>query len=353
MASPVPGAVLPPEILGIIISFVFDTGTLNSLSRACRAFAVSAEPYLYATLRFEPGPQAIQLARTLIRSRRKSRLVRSIVTSLNDREFPLLPATAKLIVRAIVGCPNLKNLSVSWGLKFNWATQLMVPNKFQLQQFNTILQWDPSVGDFLETQPSLKELGIVQPARLAVQSQARLSDCALPFLSTFMGRLSQALAVVPGRPVTSLVLHGSITLRSLESALPILAQASAQIESLSLQAEELSSSLLTILSAYIPTLTRLELRIVRSAMVAYSNLTSKSVCQALSLMSCLSHFRLRLRCPQLFLDPFFHVQRDVVLDWGCYCPSLKKVVFDSSSEVKAPEWTYDEEAMDWMCSLDE
>lgn len=82
-----------------------------------------------------------------------------------------------------------------------------------------------------------------------------------------MGRLPQALVVLPGRPVTSLVLYGSVTLFDLQRALPILTQASAQIQSLSLQAGELSAGLLLLISRYMPALTRLELRLVRKAMV--------------------------------------------------------------------------------------
>ncbi|KAG8727246.1 hypothetical protein FRC12_022675 [Ceratobasidium sp. 428] len=88
-------------------------------------------------------------------------------------------------------------------------------------------------------------------------------------------------------------------------------------------------------------------------MVAYSDLTSESLRQAMGLMTHLCYFRLRLRCPYLFKDPFYHTQRDVILEWKYHCPSLRKVVFESSSENKTPEWTFDEEAMDWMCSLDE
>ncbi|KAJ1311251.1 hypothetical protein OPQ81_009749 [Rhizoctonia solani] len=156
-----------------------------------------------------------------------------------------------------------------------------------------------------------------------------------------------------GGPVTSLTLYGQVTPSQLEATLPVLAQTSTRIEYISLQAEELSAKLLTLLSAYIPSLTRLEIRIVRSAMVAYSNLTSESVCQALSLLPNMKYFRLRLWCPQLFYDLWFHAQREVALDWREYCPSLSKVVFESSSHGKAYEWSFDEEAMDWVCSMDE
>jgi hypothetical protein len=70
-------------------------------------------------------------------------------------------------------------------------------------------------------------------------------------------------------------------------------------------------------------------------------------------MTRLNYFWLRLRCPQLFHEPYFDTQRDVILEWKNHCPTLNKIVFESSNENKAPEWTFDEEAMDWMCSLDE
>lgn len=73
----------------------------------------------------------------------------------------------------------------------------------------------------------------------------------------------------------------------------------------------------------------------------------------MSLLTRLRCFALRLRCPQLFYEPYFDTQRDVILDWQSYCPTLTKVIFESSGENKAPEWTYDKKAMDWMCSLDE
>lgn len=73
----------------------------------------------------------------------------------------------------------------------------------------------------------------------------------------------------------------------------------------------------------------------------------------MSTLSRLTYFRLRLWCPMLFRVPSFHSQRDVVLDWRHHCPSLNKIVFESSNETKVPEWTFDEEAMDWVCSVDE
>jgi hypothetical protein len=228
---------------------------------------VSTEPYLYATLKFTPEPKAIQIAHVLIRCRRKSLLVLSISAELVDRDLVLLPAAVKLVIRAIVGCPNLKSLSISWRPWHNWAASLLLPNEFQLHQFVSWFQWDQSICDFLRTQPSLKELDIVRPIQFTTDNGPHLSEFVLPSLSTFMGRLPQALVVLPGRPITSLGLYGSVTLASLESALPILTQASAQIQSLFLQAQELSANLLTLLSAYMPTLARLELRIVRSATV--------------------------------------------------------------------------------------
>ncbi|CAE6516531.1 unnamed protein product [Rhizoctonia solani] len=350
---------LPLEIFNLIISFTSDTGTLCSLVRCCRAFVVSAEVQLYGTLRFVPGLKAIQLARVLVRCRRRASHVFSISAELVERDLQpsLFPAGVKLIIQAIVGCPNLESLSVSWrSWRVNWPARLLLPNTFQLHRFVSWFQWDQSICDFLETQSSLKELNIVRPVQprdAAPEPEPHLADYALPFLSTFMGRLAQALVILPGRPITSLTLYGPVTLSGLEPALPVLVQSSARIEYLSLQAEELSANLLTLLSAYIPTLIYLEIRIVRSAMVAYSNLTSESVCQAMSLLPNMKYFRLRLWCPQLFKEMWFDAQRDVALDWKEYCPTLCKIVFESSSHGKVIEWTFDDEAMDWVCSLDE
>ncbi|CAE6395752.1 unnamed protein product [Rhizoctonia solani] len=349
----------PLELFNLIISFTSDAGTLCSLVRCCRAFAVSTELHLYMTLKFAPGLKSIQLARTLVRCRRKSSYVLGISAELVERDLQplLLPAGIKLIIQAIVGCPNVESLSLSWGSwRVNWPARLLCPNAFRLRRFVSWFQWDQAICDFLKTQPSLNVLVTVrpvQPRSLAPDPEPQLADYALPSLSTFTGRLAQAVAVLPGRPVTSLTLYGSVSLPELESALPVLAQTCARIESLSLQTGELSSKLLTLLGAYIPTLTRLELRIVRSAMVAYSNLTSESVCQAMSLLPDMTYFRLRLRCPQLFQDLWFHTQRDVVLDWKDFCPNLSEVAFESSSDDKLMVWTFDEEAMDWGCSLDE
>ncbi|KAG8703456.1 hypothetical protein FRC08_002832 [Ceratobasidium sp. 394] len=232
----------------------------------------------------------------------------------------------------------------------------MLSNVFQLYHFTTWFQWDQTVCRFLERQPLIQELKIVRPGPdhpWGASVEPYLPSFALPRLTSFEGRLAQALTVVPGRPVSSLTLYGAVTLAHLEAALPMLAQSTASLESFSLQAGELSSELLTLVNAYLPNITRFELRIVRHSMVAYSNLTSESLCKAMSLMVHLDYFRLRLRCPQLFGESYYHAQRDVILDWKHYCPSLRKVVFESSSEDKTPEWTFDEEAMDWMCSLDE
>ncbi|KAF8708202.1 hypothetical protein RHS03_04020, partial [Rhizoctonia solani] len=302
IASP-PSAHFPLEIFSVIISFTSDPGTLCSLARCCRAFTRSAEFYLYDTLKFAPGLKAIQLARALVRSSRRSSYVRDASVELVENAIQpiLLPAGIKLIIRAIVG---------------------------------------------FTVRP-------VQLRGVAPEPEPHLAHYALPFLSSFTGRLAQAVSVLPGRPVTSLALNGSVSLSEFESALPVLAQTSAQIESLALQTGELSSRLFTLLGAHIPTLTRLELRIVRPAMVAYSNLTSESVCQAMSLLPGMRHFGLRLRCPQLFGALWFHTQRDVVLDWKEHCPNLCEVTFESSSDDKVMEWAFDEEAMDWGCSLDE
>ncbi|KAF8680537.1 hypothetical protein RHS04_04423 [Rhizoctonia solani] len=358
IASP-PSAHFPLEIFSVIISFTSDPGTLCSLARCCRAFTRSAEFYLYDTLKFAPGLKAIQLARALVRSSRRSSYVRDASVELIENAIQpiLLPAGIKLIIRAIVGCPNLGSLSLSWGSwRVNWPARLLWPNTFQLHRFVSWFQWDQTICDFLKTQSSLNVLVTVRPVQLrgvAPEPEPHLANYALPFLSSFTGRLAQAVSVLPGRPVTSLALNGSVSLSEFESALPVLAQTSAQIESLALQTGELSSKLFTLLGAHIPTLTRLELRIVRPAMVAYSNLTSESVCQAMSLLPGMRHFGLRLRCPQLFGALWFHTQRDVVLDWKEHCPNLCEVTFESSSDDKVMEWAFDEEAMDWGCSLDE
>ncbi|KAH7344813.1 hypothetical protein B0J17DRAFT_16129 [Rhizoctonia solani] len=266
---------LPVEIFNLVISFTSDTSTLCSLTRCCRAFAVSTEPHLYATLKFVPGRKAIQLARVLVQCKRKASFVLGVSAELVERDMQpsLFPAGVKLIIQAIVGCPNLESLSVSWrSWKVNWPARLLLPNTFQLHRFVSWFQWDQIICDFLETQPSLKELVIVRPVRprdAAPEPEPHLTDCALPFISTFMGRLTQALVILPGRPITSLTLYGPVTLSALETALPVLVQSSAQIEYLSLQAGELSANLFTLLGAYIPSLTGLEIRIVRSEMVCF------------------------------------------------------------------------------------
>ncbi|KAF8761214.1 hypothetical protein RHS01_00820 [Rhizoctonia solani] len=267
IASP-PSAHFPLEIFSVIISFTSDPGTLCSLARCCRAFTRSAEFYLYDTLKFAPGLKAIQLARALVRSSRRSSYVRDASVELIENAIQpiLLPAGIKLIIRAIVGCPNLGSLSLSWGSwRVNWPARLLWPNTFQLHRFVSWFQWDQTICDFLKTQSSLNVLVTVRPVQLrgvAPEPEPHLADYALPFLSSFTGRLAQAVSVLPGRPVTSLALNGSVSLSEFESALPVLAQTSAQIESLALQTGELSSRLFTLLGAHIPTLTRLELRIV-------------------------------------------------------------------------------------------
>ncbi|QRV76598.1 hypothetical protein RhiJN_04613 [Ceratobasidium sp. AG-Ba] len=346
-------AIFPNEMFDIIISHTTDIKTLLSLGQCCRAFALSVNPWLYSSLKFTASPKSIKLARTLTRCPPKAQLVTSIVADLLDIELILLPAGLKFILAAIVCCPNLASLSVVW--RFQWATGRILTNAFKLYHFTTF-QWNQTVSQFLEMQPCIQDLRIVGPGPNHARGgghEPSLNPSALPRLSSFEGRLPQALTVVSGRPVSSISLYGAVTLPNLERALPELAKSTVQIESLSLQVDDLSPELFTLVSAYLPRLSRFELRIVRSSTVAYSNLTSKSLCEAMSLLARLEYFRIRLRCPQLFWEHFYHKQRDVILDWACQCPSLKKVVFESSSENKAPEWTFDEEAMDWMCSYDE
>lgn len=270
-ASPLPIARLPTELSDLIISNVSDTATLHSLTLSCRAFALTAEPRLYASLKLTTKASSLKLARTLVQSPRKSLFVFDIVAELFDIEFVVLPAGMKLVLQAIVGCPNLSSLSTSWRPSHKWVFGFLLSSRFQLYRFVSWFQWDEGVCRFLETQPSLVELVIVRPGPavllLGGDPGVQLSHSALPRLSSLKSRLPQAAAIVPGRPVSSLSIYGAVTLTNLESALPMLAQSSVQMDYLSLQTGELSSTLLTLLSAYLPSISSLEIRVVRNSMV--------------------------------------------------------------------------------------
>lgn len=249
---------------------MLDTTTLCSLALTSRALALAAEPRLYASLKLTHNASSLKLARTLIQNSRKSQFVFVIVAEIFDVEFVLLPAGMKLVLQAIVGCPNLNSLSTSWRPNQKWVTRLLLFNRFQLYRFVSWFQWDEGVCRFLETQHSLVELEIVRPGPvvpLGDDPGVQLSSFALPRLSRLMGRLPQAAAIVPGRPVSSLSVYGAVTLTNLEAALPMLAQSSVSMDTLSLQTGELSSTLLTLLSAYLPSISFLEIRIVRHSMV--------------------------------------------------------------------------------------
>ena len=271
-----------------------NTTTLRALTLASRALALAAEPRLYASLKFTHNASSLKLARTLVQSPRKSLLVFIIVAELFDVELALLPAGTKLCLQAIVGCSNLTSLSTSWRPNQKWVTRLLGLNRFQLYRFVSWFQWDEGVCRFLETQYSLVELEIVRPGAdfsLADDPGAQLSRSALPRLSKLMGRLPQAAAIVPGRPVSSLSVYGAVTLTNLEVALPMLAQTSVPMDTLSLQTGELSSTLLTLLSAYLPSISFLEIRIVRHSMVCTRRYMHSFV------MKYLTAFTDRLRTP--------------------------------------------------------
>ncbi|KDQ09056.1 hypothetical protein BOTBODRAFT_191379 [Botryobasidium botryosum FD-172 SS1] len=266
---------LPNEIISTIFGFVDESRTLVTLAQCCTVFFAESYAWLYRHSLLHDLPSVIKWCAAIIRHPCAARAVRSLSIRISTRQYiyhnPSLSTSFwRVVARSIRLLINLATMDVSslghgkMGMPA-WFFHAC-GTKDTLRHITTPNTLSPHFLAFLARHPSITAWSqgpwdIAKPAATAL-TQLISEPSTLPHLAYVSGPDSVVCKIVPGRPVT----HVSVSTSNLEDfvhgQLLSLAQSSAVVKKLDLQAKhgDFTAEHLTAISRYLPQLETLRVQ---------------------------------------------------------------------------------------------
>ncbi|KAF9490575.1 hypothetical protein BDN71DRAFT_1454074 [Pleurotus eryngii] len=218
-----------------IVKYVGNRADIATLCRVSKSFRHVAQRALYNTLYLRDVHSTISLCGLLAREPRLATLVDALTISFSgaqeggsdddssesgsdEEEASSQPPSASeywaAVAPALRQTVRLRYLNVHIHNSDTAVAWILNTCTFRLRSFHCDLDWDTHLVSFLNTQPDLDDLYILdykdpnhapQHTVSSTDSPIRLLPSALPKLSTLECTFSEAaVALVPGRPVTHL-----------------------------------------------------------------------------------------------------------------------------------------------------
>jgi hypothetical protein len=218
---------LPAELL-LAIALALPQHALAALARASSRVCPVAQRVLYRHVAASAPSRNLSVVALLARKPHIARHVRSFYIAL-DAVSPLFSRFYSMLARAVHNMSELHSLhllvdaSASWVLR-DACARPAYPN---LVHLTCTFPFDDHVVRFLHKTPSLLELEVDSiPTVLASSSPAPdLPVTWIPHLEQFIGSSRAAALIVPGRPVRSIHLNGTLA----EDDVPLLARSTAPV----------------------------------------------------------------------------------------------------------------------------
>ncbi|KAH7927658.1 hypothetical protein BV22DRAFT_1103579 [Leucogyrophana mollusca] len=207
------------EAYRLIVKYVGNRTDICSLCRVSKGFQRPAERALYNTIYARNPADAMTLCSLLGKQSRLAIIVEALTIFISDEDRSgdadrtALPDDFwPIIARALQRTTNLRFLNLHLDYIGDTSTAwILTGSTFRLRTFHCDLQWDPHLVSFLNHQPDIVDLYIVDypvpdNATHASSSQTPpLEPNALPNLSTLECTFTEAAcALVPNRPITRL-----------------------------------------------------------------------------------------------------------------------------------------------------
>lgn len=243
---------LPVELL-LAIALLLPQPALAALALASPRLCPVAQRVLYRHVSASPSSRNLSVVPLLARKPHIARHVRSFYIAL-DPVSPLFSRFYSILAMAVQNMSELHSLhllvdaSASWVLR-DACARPAYPN---LVHLTCTFPFDDNVVRFLHKTPSLLELEVDSlPTMLACSSPIPdLPVTWLPHLEQFIGSSRAAALIVPGRPVKSIHLNGTLA----EDDVPLLARSTAPVLVLGAVTNSSPVSFLQVLHHHLPDL---------------------------------------------------------------------------------------------------
>lgn len=218
---------LPVELLDGVAQYL-PYSSLAALAQTCSTLCPVAQRVLYCNVLASAWSQNLCVIDTLAKKPHVARFVRSFYIAI-DSLAPVFLAYYRQLAKAILNMSELTSLtllvdsSVSWVLK-EASNCIHFPH---LLHFTCSFSFDENVARFLDRTPSLLELEVdsIPTAFTCNSSLPYLAPTSIPQLEQFIGSSRAAELIVPGRPVRSIHLRGSL----MEDDIPLLARSTVPV----------------------------------------------------------------------------------------------------------------------------
>lgn len=206
---------LPQELLDNVFSHL-PTVDLLACTRSSSSFAHIAQRHLFRDISLGATTKNPLIVPLLARNPRLARCVRSFQFRLEPRS-PVFKSFYDVLATALANMTGLTSLDLflrsSSSSVLRKATQSPDVLYPRLRKFTCSLPFDANVVAFLSKAPNLDSLSLDHiPAPVDCPLTPCVPSAVVPHLTQFAGPLHAALALVPGRPLTSVQLHdGDLT----------------------------------------------------------------------------------------------------------------------------------------------
>ena len=210
---------LSADIYRIILRHVGGRTDLSTLCRVNKGFQHVAEQALYSTTYASNARDSFVMCSLFAKTPRLALLVESLTLHIrdgHDTDGPLEVCLSNdfwpIVSEALHQTPRLRCLNLYLDSASDAAQAWILSGTvFRLRSFRCDLQWDADLASFLNTQPDILDLYIVDYSfpedsdAAPVSISSPLDPGALPNLSTLQTTFAEAAcALVPTRPISRL-----------------------------------------------------------------------------------------------------------------------------------------------------
>ncbi|KAG8958437.1 hypothetical protein FRC00_002763 [Tulasnella sp. 408] len=264
---------LPPELLGCVVYHVQCRKTLSTLATSAAILQEEAERALYRSILIRTPADLQSLSSALLTGKRnlgRCHSVRSLEFGL--LEYECQDRNLEDFEKILSIIPNLTALRL-WTRAQRRCFPLhhpitAVPYAFQLRTLG-IRESDLHVDQllqFLESQPSIEVLEMYTVSSTPDDSLdlSALQTDALPKLTKVAARVFNVLQLVPGRPVTEVILRDWLEMARVVDVATALALSTAQVYSLKCLVSVVAPHFFVPIASHVPGLTALDLEVAFS-----------------------------------------------------------------------------------------
>ncbi|TFK47019.1 hypothetical protein OE88DRAFT_1666835 [Heliocybe sulcata] len=212
-------ATLPIELYQEILEHVDRRRDLCSLIRVAQTLRAPAQARLYRAIEVRRHDHTDAFCRAILQATHLGALVLSLTIS-SDEQWRLgdlwqfqsaMPQVWYNIARALRKMPRLEVLRIKSGPHANENSWVLKECPFLLKEFQCDFTFGNELITFLRTQPRISSMSWIDPdkqrgrSERAIDQSAFLAEGDLPVLRRLVTNSTTfAVAVVPGRPITTL-----------------------------------------------------------------------------------------------------------------------------------------------------